>query len=452
MSKRFEIHTRLVMRSGITFYGAHDTELDREVWLWRLFEFGDPDAKPAEELLNAEKAPLLGLNHPGIVTLHDIEADPDGVVALLEPAVGEPLDELMSKGPVEVAEFYQIAESCLEALSASAASGVPHGAIEPGLIFVARTEDGTVSASIVGFGIARFVMRMHESDHECTEALDVWMLGGIFHMLLSGTITEEGQVVRAPHEVRPEIPGAVSEWVMRLLVDDPALRPQTAAEALAQLRNAIAQPPHPVPDFQTQSQPMPPAQWPVGYDPNLHQPPMWHYPQVPVWHVPPPQWTQPYDPAVAAQHPQMWQQVPWYPGHVQMHPDPYQQQFAQQAAAPPPEVKVTVTPITLAPASNAPKPRQPVQPKRVNSTGAKPEATKKDVTPEKPKPSPGRWIGPAISLAATVAVIWFFRGFFLPLLLPKSWQERLGDSAPIQQSGKNPPPPAAPPPKSPAAK
>jgi hypothetical protein len=346
MFQRFEIHSRIIKRSGITFYGARDKLLGREVWLWRLVEFGDTP-RPTDEQLTAEKAPLRALRHPGIVTLHDIEADPDGLVALLEPAVGEPLDEWMARQPVDLEDFKQVAESCLDALSASAAAGVPHGALEPGLVFMSRTADGRMKAALVGCGIARLVMRFHGDHHESSEALDVWMLGGILHTLLTGAQIEEGREIQAPHEMRPEIPVAVSDWVMRLLVDDAALRPQTAADALTQFRHALA--PAPADLSAALHLPMQPAPWAAGYDPNLH-PPVCHYPQVPVWHAAPGQWSHPHDPALTAQKQQYWQQIPWYPwpGQIAAHPQEAHHAAAQPAGPPPAQIPVTQTP-------NAPK-------------------------------------------------------------------------------------------------
>ena len=420
MFQRFEIHSRIVKRSGITFYGARDKLLGREVWLWRLFEFGDTP-RPTDEQLNAAKAPLRALRHSGIVTLHDIEADPDGLVALLEPAVGEPLDEWMTRRPVNVEDFRQIAESCLDALSASAAAGVPHGALEPGLIFTSKMAGGRMNASLVGCGIARLVMRFQGDHHESSEALDVWMLGGILHSLLTGSQIEEGRVIRAPHEMRPEISVAISEWVMRLLVDDASLRPQTAAEALALFQHALA--PAPVDSSAVFYPSMQPVHWAAGYDPNLH-PPVWHYPQVPVWHAPPGQWPQPHDPALAAQQQQYWQQIPWYPWPGQVAAEPQQEQLS---AAPPPAQP------PAAQNSNAPKRRSPAATKTAPAAVAKSAAV-----PARQKASPRRWIGPAISLGAAAVVVWFFRDVFAPVFHRETWQGMLGDKITIQWPGTTP--------------
>ncbi|MBX7212223.1 MAG: hypothetical protein K1X78_28205 [Verrucomicrobiaceae bacterium] len=483
MFHRFDIHTRIVQRSGITFYGARDKLLGREVWLWRLMEFGDAQPPPAAQL-DAAKAPLRALQHPALVKLHDIEADPDGLVALLEPAAGESLDALMARGPADVAVFQDIAQSCLRALAAAAAAGVPHGALEPGLIFCARAGDGTMKATVAGTGIAAFVMRMQGLEHPCSESLDVWMLGGVLHALLIGDVAAEGGVAKVPHEVRPEVPEAISLWVMLLLADDPAVRPQTAAAALELLQQAVAPPA--AADKPAESQvsevPVPPVHWPAGFDPHLHQPPTWHYPPVALWHVPPQQWAEPYDPAQAAQHPQMWHQLPWQQWHAPVQHDPYQIQYLQhqqqiiaqqlaaaQAAAAqasgteyaaplqaqtyampvepvagPPVVsppagpsQLVAVPVAVPVAQTAAPPSPPVpsasktQPLAANAAIPKarlPAPSKRTATGEgsqsaatttsqaTPKKDPRRFIGPAISLAVTLLVIWFFRGFFSAFL------------------------------------
>lgn len=427
MFQRFDIHSRIVRRSGITFYGAQDRLLGREVWLWRLFEFAGTEARETDEKLKAEKAPLLTLRLPGIAPLIDIEADPDGIVALLEPVEGEPLDEWMTRGPVALADFIQIAESCLSALSATAAMGMPHGALEPGLIFAGTSEQG-LNTAIIGTGIARLVMRLHGGEHEASESLDVWTLGGILHALLTGTHVEDGSPILPPHETRPEIPQPISIWVMSLVLDDVNVRPQTAADALARLSYALASAGAATGYFP----PMQHAQWPAACDPNLHPPPAWHYPQVPVWHVPPAQWTQPYDPALATQQPQIWQQVPWYPWPDQVPHDPYQQHLAAQAQPRQP---------AAVPAA-APRPRLPVPPKSAAAAGEKKTAT----VPAKPKTSLKKWIGPAVSMAAAAVVVWFFRDVFAPVFRRETWQGMLGDHVTIKWPGAEPPA-ATPPPK-----
>lgn len=459
MFQRFDIHSRIVQRSGITFYGARDKLLGREVWLWRLFEFAG-SAPPDAELLNAEKVPLRTLRHPGIVTLHDIEADPDGVVALLDPVEGDPFDAIMARGPVAIADFQSIARQSLGALAAASAAGVPHGGLEPALMFVAQPEGRSPGVRIAGFGITRLLARLRGEEHETSEALDVWMLGSILHAALTGTAIEEGQAVQPPHEIRAEVPEAISAWLMEMLADDAAVRPQTAADALARLEQALTPPPA------AAEASAPPAHWPPAYDPNPHPQPAWHYPPVAVWHGPPAQWTQPYDQAQAAQQPQLWQQVPWQ----QMPHDPYQQQFLQQqqmmaqqqaamhaaaqhhaamhaaaqqqaaaqhhaamqaaahqaAAAPPPPA---VAPPAQVPAPSSspsktqplianqagPKPRLPTPPKTA-AAGPDERAALPGNTDAAPAKDPRRFIGPAISIATMILIIWFFRSFFSAFL------------------------------------
>ncbi len=422
MFERFSIHSRIIHRSGITFYGAHDKLLGREIWLWRLYEFDGTYAPPGNEQLSVEKASLLKLRDPRIVRVHDIEADPDGVVALVEPAAGESLDEWIARGPADLVEFNQIAEACLRSLAAAASAGVPHGALEPGLVFVNRAEHARIDVSLLGFGIARLVTRLAGSDLDSSEAGDVWMLGGVLHALLVGA-QDEGALLMPPHHSRPEVPVANSDWVMGLMAEDPAARPQSAAEALAQFTHAISPPAFPP---GAPSQFAPPAAWPAGYPAHTHMPPGWHYPPAAVWHMPPAQWPQPYDPTLAAQPGQMWQQVPWQPWPAQM-----QQGYQHPHAAQPPVTSIEATP---APASQT---SGPISRPLVKSNAARGTENKPAAPVATRRKSLKKWIGPLVSLAAAAVVVWVFRDVFAPVLQRETWEGMLGQNVKIQWPGKS---------------
>lgn len=429
MYQRFDIHSRIIMRSGVVFYGAKDKLLGKDVWLWRLFEFHD--ASPAAaELIAREKAPLRQLKHPGLVAVHDVEADSDGVVAILEPAAGEPLDEVIARGPLSTEEFVPLAEAVLAAFAHAAGQGIVHGAMEPGMVFLNRKDDGEIAVKILGFGISRLMARLRGGEFDGSEAADLRQLGLLFHGLLAGAQPDDPP---APlPEKAPAVPEKIAAWVMRFFADDEGERPAAAASALDQLRIATAPPP---PEMQ-------PSPWPTGYAPH---PPM----LPPGWMPPPGMWAaqQPMPVMTWPPHdPQLMQPQPmWQP--PMMHPWPQPLPMMQPPApaatdAPPPasEPPKPSGPIAKPPSPPArPSGPLPASPK----TGALKDGKATGKKSRPPKASAKKWIGPAIALTATCITLWFMRGLFSPLFRSETWRGmfgnieiRIGDGKPAPQETK----------------
>lgn len=451
MFQRFDIHSRIVRRCGITFYGARDKLAAREVWLWRLHEYGE-HGPPDEALLNAERTALRAPRHPCILPVLELEADPDGLVAHLQPAEGETLDEWLAKGQIGMEDFAAIAASCLEAISAGAAAGVPHGALEPGLIFTRIDGEGQRKTQVLGFGVARLVAKLHGDNLETSEAADLWMLGGILYSALTGALVQEGQPLLPPQEINSDVTPAISEWIMRLLTAEGDAGFESAAAALAELQRLLA-PPAQEPEFaHPQALPgwWPPSQQPV-YDPNA--PPIWHYPPQPMWHIPPP----PMDPAWAAAQQQAWQQQPIPMPYWQSPPQPMEAEVAPPAGEPPatkPVTKPLPKPVARQPsgplvktpapaAGGAPNTRPPSAPLKKTSEADK---AAEPVQPPAPKDI-HRWLGPLVSLSTVVLLAWLFRASLAPFFQADIWRGLFGKDQRVDEVAMKAAPAVEAPPK-----
>src|SRR5512138_1737188 len=131
-------------------YRARDTRLDREVAIKLLSSdvSKDPDRlKRFEQEARATSA----LNHPNILTVHDIgtyEGTPFIVAELLE---GEELRAQLDHGALPVRKAVEYAQQIAAGLAAAHEKGIVHRDLKPENLFV--TKDGRVK--ILDFGLAK---------------------------------------------------------------------------------------------------------------------------------------------------------------------------------------------------------------------------------------------------------------------------------------------------------
>ncbi|HEX9188209.1 MAG TPA: protein kinase, partial [Vicinamibacteria bacterium] len=105
------------------------------------------------------------LNHPHIVTIHEIELA-DGVdFIVMELVPGETLAHLLRRGPLPTEDALRLAIPLADALSTAHAAGIVHRDLKPGNVMV--TPDGVVK--VLDFGLAK-VLRSDSSDSDETTA------------------------------------------------------------------------------------------------------------------------------------------------------------------------------------------------------------------------------------------------------------------------------------------
>src|SRR5581483_3431398 len=155
-------------------YKARDTHLDRFVAIKVLppEKLGDVDRKRRFE---QEAKAASALNHPNIVTVHDIASD-DGVeFIVMEFIAGRTLGDLIGQHGLSLEETLSLATQISDALGQAHAAGIVHRDLKPANILV--TEDGRVK--IVDFGLAKLLG---------TEGCDVTLTIGGASRTVSGAI------------------------------------------------------------------------------------------------------------------------------------------------------------------------------------------------------------------------------------------------------------------------
>lgn len=133
-------------------YKARDTRLGRLVAL-KLLHSGQPAPRKAQHGLDREARVLSALNHPGIVTIHELIEHEGWDVIVMEFVDGEPLDRILKRGPLPVESIVNLGIGVADALAKAHAVGVVHRDLKPGNILV--NSDGF--AKIVDFGIAKLL-------------------------------------------------------------------------------------------------------------------------------------------------------------------------------------------------------------------------------------------------------------------------------------------------------
>ena len=162
----FEILDKLGEGGMGVVYKARDTHLDRFVALKVLppERVADPERK--RRFVQEAKA-ASALNHPNIITIHDITQESGIDFIVMELVPGKTLDELIPRKGMRLNRALKVAVQIAEALAAAHAAGIIHRDLKPGNVMV--TEDGRVK--VLDFGLAKLTETTALGEDEPTRTL-----------------------------------------------------------------------------------------------------------------------------------------------------------------------------------------------------------------------------------------------------------------------------------------
>lgn len=145
-------------------YRARDTRLGRDVAVKVVRDQGPGFEK--------EPKALAALNHPNVVAIYDI--GPDYVV--MELVEGEPLRELLRRGPLPLADLVEFGSQVAEGLAAAHDAHLVHLDLKPENIMISRSR----VPKILDFGIARRTGAAKQAD--ATETVSSLIAGTVGYM------------------------------------------------------------------------------------------------------------------------------------------------------------------------------------------------------------------------------------------------------------------------------
>lgn len=256
---RYEILDTLGRGAMGVVYLARDPLIDRRVALKTLRIDLDTDmAAEFRERFLREAQAAGRLNHPGIVTIHDVGEDREGGILYIamEYIEGRDLKQILASGHrFRPSEAARIVADIATALDYAHQMGVVHRDVKPANIILTRTG----SARIADFGIARlessnltvdgqfigtpnFMSPEQILGRPVDRRSDLFSLGVVLFTLLTGKRPFTGdsmhevtrkiveQACPIPSLVDPELPAAFNPIVVKCLDKEPSRRFQTGAE------------------------------------------------------------------------------------------------------------------------------------------------------------------------------------------------------------------------------
>src|SRR5258708_3248711 len=191
MVGRTVLHYRLIEKIGSggmgEIYKAQDARLNRFVAIKVLTAAKSGDADRRRRFIQEAQA-ASALNHPNIITIHDIIAEPDTDYLVMEFVAGMTLLDLIPSGGLRVPQVLRYSSQMADALSAAHAAGIIHRDFKPGNVMI--TSSGLVK--VLDFGLAKLTDRSPVSQFEAAATVS--------HMPL----TMEGSIMGTVSYMSPE--------------------------------------------------------------------------------------------------------------------------------------------------------------------------------------------------------------------------------------------------------
>ena len=179
-------------------YSAHDTELDRQVAVKFLPADLTSDQAAFSQIIREARA-ASSLNHPNIVTVHEIIQTPWGLALVMELVDGQSLRALLKSGPLSKRQTVQIGRQIASALAAAHAKGIVHRDIKPENIMVRvdgflkvldfglaqNIREGTAAGKLVHLpvGTVRYMSPEQKRGQKVTGASDIYSLAVVLEEL-----------------------------------------------------------------------------------------------------------------------------------------------------------------------------------------------------------------------------------------------------------------------------
>lgn len=267
---RFQLAEYLGSGGAGEVFSARDPELGRMVAI-KLLHPDQTARRDASERFIREARTASTLNHPGIVTVHEIVRTESSLAIVMELVQGQPLRHLLGK-PMAMATLMSIGRQVADALSVAHAAGIVHRDIKPENVMVlgdgriklldfglARLTDPTQGEGFQTLtaglppGTLRYMSPEHYAGRPVTAQSDIFALGLVLYELATGRhpfadkpalevlhaiATEE---IQPPSRLNPAVPPRIDSLILQMLAKDRDQRPG-AREIAAALQDSVVEP------------------------------------------------------------------------------------------------------------------------------------------------------------------------------------------------------------------
>ena len=258
---RYELKETVGTGGMSTVYCAFDTLLERNVALKVLHEQYGGDEEYVERFRREARA-VAQLSHPNIVTVIDRGEEDGKQFIVFELVDGENLKELVARGgPLPVRRVLELGLEVGRALAFAHAQGLIHRDVKPQNVLL----NGDGLAKVTDFGIARSIDAVGQTEtgtvlgtshyiapeqargERVDAQTDVYSFGVVLHELLTGAVPYPGDnflSVAMKHvndpvpsvlDTRPDVPIRLATLIERCLAKQPADRPASMDEVVAEL-------------------------------------------------------------------------------------------------------------------------------------------------------------------------------------------------------------------------
>jgi len=272
---RYEIQSLLGVGGMGEVYLAQDTQLRRQVAVKVL----PPQFTLDEERLRRFKQEAFAasaLNHPNILTIHEIGSEGDTDFIVTEFIDGVSLRELMARDRMPLGQVLDISSQIASALAAAHAAGIVHRDIKPENVMVRRDgyvkvldfglaklaevqplhhDSGAATMQVVNtdpgkvMGTAKYMSPEQARGLEVNHQTDIWSLGVLLYELAAGRVPFEGPsgsdvlasiLTAEPVPLQrhsPDVPPELQRIARKALRKDREERYQLAKELALDLKN-----------------------------------------------------------------------------------------------------------------------------------------------------------------------------------------------------------------------
>jgi tetratricopeptide (TPR) repeat protein len=266
LQQRYRLDSEIGRGGMGIVYRATDLELMREVAVKVLPE--TTSSSDARERLLREARAAAALNHPHIISVHDL-GEAEGMPFFVMELVHGP--SLAQSRPTEFSRIVEIASQICTALEHAHTNSIVHRDLKPeNILLSTASSSGMVKIADLGLALPSYAARISRvglivgtaaymaPEQALGQAVDgradLYALGVLLYELTTGRVPFKGddplavvsQHVHAsvvpPRVLRPDMPRSLEAVILRLMAKDPGQRFATATDTLAALRSALKEP------------------------------------------------------------------------------------------------------------------------------------------------------------------------------------------------------------------